>query len=365
MPRIQNIHQPAELKNYAINGALDFWQEKVGTTSTVNTASSVDAYSADMFSYQSGGPTTKNYSLQRSTTVPTAAQAGFNAAYSILFTMITAIPSFNTADFVNPCNYRMEGFDYAKLHGGVVGIGFWIQASVAGTYSVSIRNAGANRSYVTTVTVNNPNTPEYKFFSFQTDSSGTWAFDNTIGMNIQIGSYAGATYQTASLNTWQAGNFVTASTATNYMATAGATLRVSLLSIVQGAIGFGAIGFQRAGKTIQQERALCERYYEKSYDINDTPGAGNATGAIEAIAYDTASRIIEKLSSWSTPKRVSPTMTMYSITGSSGVIRNGSLSSDIGVAGVSVTHRGMYLLNTNGTSAGSIMRYHYVADARL
>ena len=65
MPFIQNVHIPSESKNLAINGNLDFWQEKVGNTSTVNTASTVTAYSADMLAYQSGGATTKNYSVVR------------------------------------------------------------------------------------------------------------------------------------------------------------------------------------------------------------------------------------------------------------------------------------------------------------
>lgn len=37
MSKIQNVHIPAAQKNFAINGALDFWQEKGGTVSTVNT----------------------------------------------------------------------------------------------------------------------------------------------------------------------------------------------------------------------------------------------------------------------------------------------------------------------------------------
>lgn len=261
MPRIQNVHIPAESKNLAINGALDFWQEKGGTTSTVNTASTINAYAADMLAYQSGGPTTKNYSVVRSTDVPSAVQSGLAATYSSLFTMITGIPSFAAADYVNPIWYKMEGLDFAEIHQKTATFGFWIKASIAGTYNFSLLG-GAGRSYLTTFTVASANTWEYKSITVVMDTGGTWALDNTMALQVFIAGYSGSTSQSSNLNTWQSGTFLTATTSTNWMATSGATVRVSQLSIIEGSLGFGATGFQRSGTTVQQEFAMCQRYYE-------------------------------------------------------------------------------------------------------
>lgn len=53
----KGINAPYEVKNLAINGAFDFWQELVGATRTINTATTQFAYSSDMFKYYSAGAT--------------------------------------------------------------------------------------------------------------------------------------------------------------------------------------------------------------------------------------------------------------------------------------------------------------------
>lgn len=365
MPRIQNIHIPSSAKNLAINGALDFWQEKVGTTTTVNTATGAIVWMADMVRASHAGTSVKNFSVVRSTDVPTAAESGFDATYSTLWTQLTGLASPSTTDILNPFLYSMEGYDYAQIHGKKATFGFWIKGSIAGTYGFSLRNENSDRTYRTTFTINQPNTWEFKSITVQMDTQGTWNFENGRGVLVAIGSTGGASVSAAPSTSWNADGLNVVSGVTNWTGTTNATLRIAMFSITEGIVGFGAKGFQRAGVDIQQELLMCQRYYEKSYDTNTTPGTGVDIGSIECIAFDGASRIIDKVTTWSAPKRNTPTMTMYSISGASGVIRNGSLSTDIGVAGVQVTYRGMYLLNTNGTSAGSICRYHYVADSRL
>jgi hypothetical protein len=277
MSKIISIHVPAELKNLIINGNLDFFQRVVGNTTTVNTATTTAAYDSDMIAHASQGATVKNYSVVRSTDVPSLAQSGFQSTYSSLFTMITAIASPAAGDLVQPIRYRMEGFDYERIHTKKVTIGFWIKASVAGTYSLSLLNAALNRSYVTTFTASN--SWEFKTITVQLDSSGTWAFDNTVGLEINIGAVAGTTFSTAASTSWQGGQFYAATGATNWQATAGATLRIAQLSLVEGSLGLGSVGFQRAGKDIQQELAMCQRYIEV---------ISGATGAALGSAFTTS-----------------------------------------------------------------------------
>lgn len=264
MAKVLGVHTPAELRNLAINGAFDYWQLVEGTTTTVNTATPVGTtYAADLFPYQTAGGTIKNFSVVRdSANIPTQAQSGFQSIYSYLFTYIggTSFASPAAADYVVPISYRMEGLDYEKIHSKTITVGFWANPSVAGTYSFSMGNSAGNRSYVTTFSLS----VGWQFVSFTVplDTTGTWNFDNTLGLVIFIGQVSGTTFQTSTTNAWQAGNFLTATGATNWMATAGATLRIAQFSMIEGPLGLSATGFARQGRGIQQELALCQRYIE-------------------------------------------------------------------------------------------------------
>lgn len=328
MAKIQNVHIPAELKNNAKNGALDFWQERGASVVTVNTATAQSAYSADMLAFTSTGATVKNYSLQRSTDVPSIAQSGFQSTYSSLFTMITGIVSPAAGDVVAPHVYRMEGLDYLSLHTSPVSIGFWFKTSVAGTYSVAVRNAAADRSYVTTFTAA-ANTWEFKSISLTLDSAGTWLFTNALALTLDFCTYAGTTFQTSNLNQWQSGNFLTATGSTNYLATAAATIRIAQISIVKGPLGFSQVGFQRQGKDIGQEFAFCLRYYELM--------AGSLFGSNSAG---------NNYSTWwyKVQKRVTPTVTASAI----------SSVSDTNDMRIMVVQNGNFAQIVNG-----------IADARL
>lgn len=266
MAKIFDVHTPAELKNYIKNGALDFWQEKAGTTTTINTTASTTRF-ADMFINASAGSTNKNYSMVRSTDVPSIAQSGFSSTYSSLFTMITGISSPAASDYINTIYHAMEGFDYERLHTKVVTFGFWVKASVPGTYSFAVGNSAGTRSYVTTFAVNGASTWEFKSITITLDNSGTWAFDNSAGLLIYIGSIAGSTFSTSTLNAWQGGVFFASTTNTNWQGTTGATFQVAQISVVEGSLGLGPTGFVRQGKDISQEFTLCQRYYSTMFEF--------------------------------------------------------------------------------------------------
>lgn len=285
MAKISAIHVPAELKNIAINGAFDLWQEKQGTTTTVNTAASQSPlFTADMFKARSFGTTVKNYNFLRSTNIPSLAQSGFQSTYSYQFQVLTAIASPAAGDLVLPIEYSVEGFDYEKIHTKTVTFGFWFFATVPGTYSFALGNSAGSRSYVTTFTVNGASTWEFKTITVTLDNTGTWAFDNTVGITVFIAAFSGSGTATSTLNAWQSANVVAATTATNYFATVNAIINIAQFSIVEGPLGFGATGFARQGKDIQQETSMCLRYYWKS-SANAVLCAGefNTTTAVRGI----------------------------------------------------------------------------------
>jgi len=355
MSKILNVHIPAEQKNFAINRALDFWQEKGGSVTTVNTSANSSPYIADMVVAVSTGSTTKNYSIQRSTTVPTVLQSGFQSTYSYLFTMITGINSFAASDRIIPYQVRLEGLDYARIHGKAITYGFWAIASVPGAYSFNVQNSAETRSYVTTFNVNAANTYEFKSITIQMDVGGTWVFDNTGSLLVNIGSVTGSTYTAGSQNQWLNGSFHGAAGATNWTATSGATLRIAQFSIVEGSLGFGSTGFQRAGKTIQQELAMCQRYYE--------------TGVVGAITDGSNANVLLLTTQFRVSKRVQPTMLFNSSYGGGGTANQLSHINGGGnlvMASSSPSTEGLASgSSSSGSVAGRLYSGQYAADARL
>lgn len=364
----------ASSKNIIINGAFDFWQRVAGNTTTVNTSTNQNAYAADRSDYQSSGATTKNYSIVRSSNIPTFTQSGFESTYSYLFTMITGIASPVAADYVLPIGTRIEGLDYAKIHGQTVTYSFWFNASLTGTYSVAFRSSAANRSYVTTFTQNNANTWEFKSITLILDTTGAYNFDNTLGLEIELAGYGGSSITTSTLNTWQTGTFAVASTATNYQATSGATIRVAQVSLVLG-LGIGTYGFTRSG-SIADELLKCQRYYEKSYDVFVAPGtvtSTNTTFMIPVIdtggSFNTTRTFAGSGGAFKATKRALPTVTFYNpLTGTSGFVNlyNGGAVDTVSVSSISnfsTNHVGTQI--TLSGSAAATYTAHFTAEAEL
>lgn len=360
MSKIFGVHIPSDMKNHIKNGALDFWQEKETIVTTINTASTTSAYSADMIAYGSGGATVKNYSLQRSTDVPTITQSGFQSIYSNLFTMITGIISPATSDYLVPHQYRMEGLDYAKLHGKTCTFGFWTKASVAGTYSFALLNNTGTRSYVTTFACGS-NTWEFKSITIPFDNAASgWNFDTTNSLYVDIGGYGGTSVQTSSVNQWQGAGVFVATGSTNWQATSGATLRVAQLSLLEGSLGLGPLGFKRQGQDISQELMLCYRYYEKSYDVGVTPGTAVSGLVGFSISNPGAGASGSYGIQFKASKRVAPTVVSYANNGTAN-----SITSAGNTLSVSSYQNTIYVSNLAINNLGRSFESNFIADARL
>lgn len=314
MPKIFGTHTPAELKNLAINGGFDFWQRFEANTQTINTSASQNAYTADMWSYFSGGTSTHNYSIAQGTnTLLTETQSGFQSNFVYVFTRITGLPSFATSDYTSPAVYRMEGFDYAKIHGKLVTFGFWMQATAAGTYSFVLQNGTQTRAYGTTFTISGSNTWQYVTVSIQMEVPTTnYVFTSGLGLQVIIGAVTGTTFAVPSANSWLAGQFFASPGVTNWMATSAANIQIAQFSIVEGPLGLGATGFARAGLSIQQELALCQRYYQKSLrqGLPAATGQGVAGTGLEVLRWDATSNNSLNIK-FPVVMRVSPSITTY------------------------------------------------------
>ena len=355
------IDTTAQQQNLAINGAMDFFQRI--ETGTLALGANNSAYGADMFFSQTTGSTAKSVSVAQSTNVPSQAQSGFMSTYSLQATNNTAISTLAAGDFFTH-QYRMEGFDYAKIHAKTATFSFWFNTTVAGTYPFALVNSTGTRSYVTTYSA--PVGWSFQSFTIPLDTvTASWVFLNNLALLVAMATAAGSTWQTSTLNTWQNGNFISTPTATNWLATSGATINIAQFSIVEGSYAMGGgTNFSRCGKDIQQELAMCQRYYEKTFLLGVAPGVNQG---YPGSNYSIAATGPRAVSSWcyQVRKRAIPSFALYS-PDSGGVNRWSTNGTTPVMEGVSVTDTQLYAYATIATSnLSSGYSIHMTVDAGL
>jgi hypothetical protein len=117
-------------------------------------------------------------------------------------------------------------------------------------------------------------------------------------------------------------------------------------------------------RPIWTELALCQRYYEKSYDTGIAPGAISSSGAVYLI-NETATNTVGNIS-YAVPKRADPTLTIYNATtGVAASIRSGGINiTDVTVPAFN-SARGFSTLSASGLTAGLGSFFQYVASSEL
>lgn len=157
----------------------------------------------------------------------------------------------------------IEGFNTAQLSWGTTGakpvtLSFWINASMTGTYGGYLENASYNRSYVFTYTVNTANTWEKKIITIPGDTTGTWAIDHTLGVDVGFSLGVGTTYS-GSAGVWTAGDLNNVTGGVSVVETLNATWNITGVQLEQNT---QATPFEQRPYGV--ELALCQRYYEDS-----------------------------------------------------------------------------------------------------
>ena len=234
-------------KNRIINGAMVIDQRNAGAA----IASPSDNYTTDRFySRQVGGGVA---SAQQSSTAPT----GF--VNSLLFTVTTPDSSIVTTDRYYVAQF-IEGYNIADLAWGTasaatVTLSFWVRSSLTGTFGGAIRNSGASRSYPFTYTINAANTFEQKTITIAGDTSGTWLTTNGVGIQVIFSIGMGPTYS-GTASAWASADYLSATGATNVIATNGATFYITGVQLEKGTQAT-SFDFRDYGR----ELILCQRYF--------------------------------------------------------------------------------------------------------
>lgn len=237
-------------RNKIINGAMEIDQRNGGA---IFSAPADSSYVLDRWKTQTSGGGV--YSVQQSTTVP----PGFKN--SMVLTVTTPDSSIAAGDYYN-VTQSIEGVNCVDLDFGLstaktITLSFWVRSSVTGTYGGSIRNSSVNRCYPFQYSISVANTWTQISIVIPGDTTGTWLTNTSNGLLVTFDMGTGVTYQ-GPANAWSgAGNYITATGSTQWIATNAATWYITGVQVEAGSI---ATPFER--RNYGTEYALCQRYYE-------------------------------------------------------------------------------------------------------
>ena len=342
------------MKNRIINGEMVIDQRNAGASVTPT----VDVYTLDR--WQAECAVASKYSVQQnagSVTPP----AGFTnylgatstSAYSVgsgdFFSILQIIEGYNIADF-----------GWGTANAKTVTISFWVRSSLTGTFGGAIENNGATRCYPFSYTISAANTWEQKSVTVAGDTSGTWNAINGRGLVLRFSLGVGSTYA-GTAGAWGSTRYFGVTGQTQVVGTNGATFYITG---VQLEVGSTATIFDY--RPYGTELALCQRYFQRSYDIGTATGTSfNSNYEIPAYFIGTGNYGFVCSKTFLTSMRGTPTITVYSDDGIAGRVTPWN-SSSVGIAYVNAIQNGITAGNfNNNTGVGVVYGFAYVASAEL
>lgn len=260
---------------------------------------------------------------QQSSTAP----AGFKK--SILVTSSSSYTVGASEIFLlrqNIEGYNISDFEWGTANAKTITISFWVRSSLTGTFGGTIRNSAGDRFYPFSYSISSANTFEYKTVTIAGDTSGTWASDNTSGIEVMFSLGSGSSFS-GSAGSWGSTAYYSVTGAQSVVGTNGATFYITGVQLEVGSV---ATPFER--EIYSNTLAKCQRYYQNI-------GNQTLTGLQESAT--TLSVIIPFYSTM----RTGPTCTV--ISGRSCAIRNGSGDSTAATPVLSNTTTGTNSIWTN------------------
>ena len=342
------------LKNRIINGAMVIDQRNAGASVTTNT------YVTDRWLAEQ---TTDGV---RTAQQVSDAPAGF--VKSLKLTTTTADASLAATQY-SLVRQGIEGYNTADLMWGTanaqtITISFWVKSTLTGTFGGTVSNSAFNRSYPFTYSISSANTWEQKSITIAGDQSGTWETTNSAGIQLYFGLGVGSTYS-GTAGAWAASGLISATSAVSVIGTLNATWQITGVQLEKGST---ATSFDY--RPFGTELALCQRYYESSYDIGTAAASATTTGMrLLTMAVNALNSGMGQVS-FLTPKRTTPTILTYDGAGTvnnvSTAPNNTTLTNGRGYSGAP------FLISTTGFShqgqggVGNVYNYvHFTASSEL
>lgn len=132
-------------------------------------------------------------------------------------------------------------------------------------------------------------------------------------------------------------------------------------------IASGSIPFLRQGSGSQAELALCQRFYEKSYDITTNPATSTSVGA-SGMSVSQAGAATNNLTMtvfFKSAKRSASTVTLFDIVGNSAAVTTNIGNNASGVAAFNLGQNSFNSGALSGSGAVFSVTFHWTAEAEI
>jgi hypothetical protein len=321
-------------KNKIINGDFNVWQRGTSFTPTFG------SFAADrFFTVFNGSGSTRN--ISRQTFTPGAAPvSGYEGTFFLRYATTVA----GTGEAYSTIGQNIE--NVRTLAGQTATISFWAKAASSITLPyvniVQRFGTGGSSEVVTSPATNVAITTSWTRYSY------TFTMPSVSGKTIGTDSYVLAELYTPLNSTY--------------------TFDTWGWQLEAGSV---ATPFQTAAGSISGELALCQRYYQKSY--NQSAFAGSANDNIGIKATSTSSTIANTglviPITFPVTMRSTPTATVYGYGGTVNNVSNGGgtdLGANTGIA-IHLGQSGFNIQNQSSTITPSYNAFmaHYIASAEL
>ena len=270
---------------------------------------------------------------------------------------------------------KLEGQDLQQLKKGTASaeqftISFWVKGNAAALYVCEIFDVDNTRSITQSFAVTTSwNRIE---LTFAADTSDPLDDDNAFSLGIVFWLHAGSnlTSGTFAVNTWNDAVTANRVAVDGFTSILDSTSRTFFITGVQMEIGATATEFE--SRTFGDELALCQRYYEKSYEYAVALGTvtyvGMHTVGGSAAGPTGTSFISGNFAVYTQRKRASATLVFYDQGGNVGKAMRWLLGShntnNQNITNAGSSERGFFSYSS-GTSSSSGIHVHFSADAEL
>lgn len=340
-------NQPA---NPIINGNMEIWQR--GTT--FNTAAS-NVYLADRWAIDQGYV---GITFNRSTNVPTVAQAGvlFNYSFEIDVTITDATTRRTLV-------HKIEGYDWRHFAQRDFTVSFWGMSSKTGTHNLSLRNSGTDRYYIAEYTVNAADTWELKTVTFPASpSAGTWNYTTGTGLELH---WVFANFGTPGgvVGAWTNGSLLWSNNQVNVTDNTANFFRLTGVKMELGSV---ATPIQFV--PFEAELARAKRYYQKSFAYGTAPATNAGVANAEHFPATRAGAVANLfgLLRFHPTMRATATFNVFNPLAVSNSYRNVTDSTDLG--GSNTNYEMGQLISVTGdagTAVGETIAFHWTAESEL
>ena len=345
-----------EGQNLIINGNMNIAQRATSVTgiTATNTYRTVDRWKSDVV-------TSGTWTQTQDSDVP----LGQGFAESLKMDCTTADTSVGATDRIL-LGQRFEGFNVQGLAKGTsaaksVTLSFWVKSNKTGTYIVELFDSPNSRQVSKAYTIDSANTWEYKTITYPADTTGVFANDNSLTLLVQFWLAAGSDYSSGTLNTSWAAN-TNANRAVGQVNLADSTSNYLNITGVQLEVGTTATPFENL--QYETQLALCQRYFQKSWEQGDAVGSSVSTtdnttqqswGGLNATSIAGQTFLLP------VTMRTSPTLVLYDLaltTGKVTIIGAGAAATNNITPNLSTANENRFFVRMYGNNTAGIIFAH-------